>query len=278
MRIRLNLRWLLVPALFFSLQLCRANNLTFNFDTNSAPLWDLSGTYSFTLSIQEHSGAVIPVTLAFNMRQDAAGHLHGFANDSQSVFIDENSSFVVTYRISGSVRGSDQGPIAHFVVHFVGNGSSSGRPNGPFSATLLVEAAVSPDGSLTLEPIKPIRFIASLPQSSVRGSDFEDTIPLPAGQNGSWSLNLQFDTLNRAIGTAIVTTPSQSLGFNLSGVITSLDPSPAYNLKMTGARDVANTVGGAGSKAAVFLSSSSTNTPLDTISINGRIMGQRINF
>lgn len=276
MRIRLNLRWLLVPALFFSLQLCRANNLTFNFDTNSAPLWDLSGLYSFTLSLQEPNGDVIPVSLAFNMHQDAAGRLHGFSNDFQSVSIDENSLFTVTYSITGSVTGPDLEPTARFVVHFVGNGSSSGLPNGPFNATLLVDAAVSPDGSLTLEPIKPIRFIARLPQTSVRGIDSSSTIPLPPGQDGSWSLNLQFDTLSRTIGTATITTPSQSLGFNLSGVFTGSTNSPSYKLKMPGARDVANTVSGVGSTATVFLSSSTPDTPLDSIEVTGKIMGQKL--
>jgi hypothetical protein len=279
MRIRLNLRWLLVPALFFSLQLCRANNLTFNFDTNSAPLWDLSGLYSFTLNLQEPNGAVIPVSLAFNMRQDAAGNLHGFPGDFQSIFLDENSSFVVTNTISGSVRGNlSTGATARFVVHFLGFGGTTDQPQGPISATLLVDAAISPDGSLTLEPIKPIRFIAQLPHASVRGIDAVSTIPLPPGEDGSWTLNLQFDTFNRAIGAAIVTTPSQSLGFNLSGVFTGTPDLPAYKLKMIGSRAVANTVSGVGSTATIFLSSSSTDTPLDTIQINGRIMGQRITF
>ena len=265
MRIRINLRWLLVPALFFTLQLCRANNVTFNFDTNSTPVFDLSGLYSFTLSLQEPNGATIPVSLAFNMHQDAAGRLHGFSNDVQSVDIDENSSFTVTYSISGSVTGPDLAPTAHFVVHFVGNGSSSGRPNGAFSATLLVDAAID-SGTLALDPIKPIRFIARLPQTSVRGIDSTSTIPLPPGQDGSWSLNLQFDTLNRVIGTATVTTPSQSLGFNLSGIFNG-----QYKLKAIGARDVANTVSGVGSTVTILL-----DQGLDLQSFSGRIMGQRV--
>jgi len=278
MRIRFNPRWLLVTALFFSLQLCRANNLTFNFDTNNAPLWDLSGLYSFTLNIQQRNGAVVPVSLSFNMRQDGAGHLHGFPNDQQGITLDENSFFAVTYTISGRVTGPDLAPTAHFVVHFTGFGGSSGLPQGRISATLLVDAAVSPDGSLTLEPIKPFRFVATLPQTTVRGSDFASTIPLPPGVDGSWSLNLQFDTFHRTIGTAVIATSSQNLGCNLFGVFTGTSDLPAYTLRMTGSRDVANTVSGIGSKATVFLSSSSTNTPLDTISINGRLMGERINF
>ena len=273
MRIRLNLRWLLVPVLFFSLQLCRANNLTFNFDTNSIPLWDLSGSYSLTLSIQEPNGAVIPVSLAFNMHQDAAGRLHGFANDFQSVSIDENSFFTVTYSITGSVTGINGDATAHFVVHFVGNGSSSGLPNGPFNATLLVNATIGTDtnGAPTLRPNKPIRFVAKLPQTSVRGIDSTSTIPLPPGEDGSWSLNLQFDTLNRVVGTAIITTPSQSLGFNLFGVFKD----PDYILRITGATDVASTVSGVGSAATIVLDSADLST---VQSLNGRIMGQRITF
>ena len=277
MRIRLNLRWLLVPALFFSLQLCRANDLTFGFGvTNDAPLWDLSGLYSLTLNVKEPNGDVIPVTVTFNMRQDAAGNLHGFANDFQELDIDQNSFFTVTYTISGNVRGSSQGPIAHFVVHFVGHGSSSGQPDGPFSATLLVDAGVDSE-TLALDPIKPIRFIARLPRASVHGFvplTSETTIPLPPGEDGSWSLNLQFDTFNRAIGTATITTPNKSLGFNLSGALTGTAEIPSYNLKISGARDVANTVSGVGSKATVVLSTT-TNT-LDTIGISGKIMGQKL--
>lgn len=271
MRIRLNLRWLLVSALFLSLQLCRANNITFNFGgTNGAPfLWDLSGFYSMTLNIQQPNGLTIPVSLAFNMSQDAAGRLHGFANDLQSVDIDENSSFTVTYSITGSVTGNGEFAHARFAVHFVGNGASSGLPNGSFSATLLVNATIDSE-NLTLDqsPNKPIRFIARLPQTSVHGFDSTSTIPLPPGQDGSWSLNLQFDTLSRVVGTAIVSTPSQSLGFNLSGVFRGGE----FKLKALGSRDVANTVSGVGSTITIFLSSD-----LSTIDdLGGRIMGQRL--
>lgn len=279
MRIRLTLRWLVVPLLFLSFQLCRADNLTFNFGTNNTPLWDLSGSYGMTFNIQEHNGAVIPVTLGFNMHQDPAGRLHGFAGDFQELDLDQNSSFAVTYSITGSVTGTNGTATAHFVVHFVGFGGSSGQPQGRISATLLVDASISPDGSLTLEPIKPIQFMAVLPQTSVRGIvplDSEFSIPLPPGEDGSWSLNLQFDTFSRTIGSASVTTPSQSLGFNLSGIFKGTVDSPAYKLRIIGAGDVANTVSGVGSSATIFLSS--MESPLDTIIVNGRIMGQKLFF
>ena len=274
MRIRLNLRWLLVPAVLLSLQFCRANNLTFNFDTNSIPLWDLSGSYSLNLPVQEPNGDTITVTLGFIMRQDAAGNLHGAVNDIQGMILDQNSTFAVTYRIVGKVTGSDLGPIAHFVIFFSGFGGSSEQPQGHMSATLSVDATIDQD-FLTLDPITPIRFVARLPQASVRGIvpldlDPQYLIPLPPGEDGSWSLNLQFDTFNRVVGSAIITTPSQSLGFQLFGVLRNEE----YTLRIFGAADVPGTVSGVGSRATILL-------PFDVStvdSLNGKIMGQRLSF
>src|SRR5213075_2375038 len=110
MRIRLNPRWLLVPALLFSLQFCRAQIIpgTVSFDLGSpesasTPLWDLSGGYRLDLLIQQKNGLQTPFGLTFNMVQDAQGRLFGVTNDIQDMELGDNSIFAVQYTIQGKV-------------------------------------------------------------------------------------------------------------------------------------------------------------------------------
>src|SRR6185312_1813732 len=83
MTIRLNPRWLLISALVFSLQFCRAQtqippSLSFGLGPDVAPetqLWDLTGDYNVALEVVDHNGLSIPVAISFSLHQDPSGKL-----------------------------------------------------------------------------------------------------------------------------------------------------------------------------------------------------------
>src|ERR1700750_2261084 len=128
MTIRLNPRWLLISALVFSLQFCRAQteippSLTFGLGPDVAPetqLWDLTGDYDVHLEIVTRNGLAIPVEISFSLKQDPSGKLTGPAgNISGLVFNnDDNSAFAISTKISGKVTGSGGLARAHFTVRF----------------------------------------------------------------------------------------------------------------------------------------------------------------
>jgi hypothetical protein len=80
---------------------------------------------------------------------------------------------------------------------------------------------------------------------------------------------MQFSALNRVVGTAEISTPSQSLGLLLSGAYKQ----DAFEMNAHGAGGVPNTLSGMGSNAKILLSSDGTQ-----IFIKGTIMGQRVSF
>jgi hypothetical protein len=273
MRIRFNPLWLLVSALLLQSNICRAqivppSSVAFAIGgTNGGPqLWDLSGLYSLDVLVQQPNGLGTPLVVDFNMNEDGSGRLTGFVGDIQGLQLG-GDIFAVSYRISGKVTGFNGQARAHFTVQFLGNGSLSGGPSGPFRATLTVDADVDSEG-LQLSGAKA-RFSAKAPGASVRGTIFDFATPLPAGDDGTWTLTMQISALSRAVGTGVITTPDQNLGLSLSGTFKN----GGFKLKARGVTDVANTVSGVGCTATILL------TPdLSSMILNGKFMGQRLQF
>src|SRR5579864_2979173 len=123
MRIRFNLRCVLVLVFLLSLSLCRAQTVpptvtaTFG-TTEGTQLWDLTGTYGVSMTVNQKNGIQVPVTLGFTIVQDASGNLHGVVGDLQGITLNDSASFGVNYTLSGKVTGSGGNAQARFVVRF----------------------------------------------------------------------------------------------------------------------------------------------------------------
>ncbi len=273
MRIRLNPLWLLVSALLVQFNVCRAqvippSSVTFAIGgTNGGPqLWDLQGSYSLNVLVQQPNGIGTPLVVNFFMNEDGAGRLTGFPGDIQGLQLGSDF-FAVTYLISGKVTGFNGQAHAHFTIKFSGNGSLSGGPSGPFHATLTVNADVDSEGLQLSGP--KARFSASAPGASVRGTVIDFATPLPEGDDGTWTLTMQISALSKVVGTGVIGTPQQNLGLDLSGTFKN----GGFKLKAHGVNDVADTVSGVGSTATILL------TPnLDNMILDGKFMGQRLEF
>lgn len=275
MTIRLNPRWLLISALLFSLQFCRAqspSSFSFSLGTDVAPetaLWDLRGDYDVFLQVSARNGLAIPVELSFSLAQSPSGKLSSppGGNISGLVFNnDDNSAFAITTRVAGKVTGSGGFARAHFTVRFRGNGSFGGLQNLSVSGSLTVDAETDPlSGQLIGTRVS--KFTAKIDGvNRVSGrSDFAVGLPT----DGSWNFTVDVVGLTKFTGTGIVGMPQESFGMDLFGNFRG----GLIRLKAKGAKNVPNTQPGQGLKANVFLTPS-----FDTLQLEGKLLGQRISF
>jgi len=274
MTIRLNPRWLLISALFFSLQFSRAQtippSLSFDLGPSVAPetaLWDLHGDYDVNFTITSRNGLVLPVELSFSLQQDPSGKLSGpVGNVSGLVFNnDDNSAFAITSKIVGKVSGSDGLARARFTVHFSGNGSFGGLHNLGVSGSMTVDAATdSSSGQLTGR----IRhFSAKIDGVNNISGKTDFAVGLPT--DGSWNLTLNIAGLNKFTGTGIIGMPQESFGVDLGGRFAG----GLIKLNAKGASNVVNTQPGQGLSAKILLTPS-----FDTLQLNGKLLGQKITF
>lgn len=274
MTIRLNPRWLLISALVFSLQFCRAQpvppSLSFDLGPNVATetqLWDLSGSYDLNFEISARNGLSMPVEISFTLAQDASGKLTGPAGGISGLVFnnDDNSAFAISTKISGKVTGSGGLARAHFTIHFSGNGSFGGLQNVPVSGSLTVDGDTS-SGDLSGR-IKG--FTANVGGLNHLAGKTDFSVALPT--DGSWNLSLHLAGLTKFVGVGAINTPQHPFGLDLEG---------RYNnrlgliaLKAKGADDVINTISGKGSNPKIFVTPS-----FDTLQVEGKILGQKMSF
>jgi hypothetical protein len=277
MRIRLNLRSVLVLALLISSTLCRAQtvpgNLTFNFGTTNdgTQLWDLTGTYSVDVTVSTKQGLQVPVSLGFSIQQDAAGNLRGVVGDFQGLTIGDNVALVgVSYTLSGKVTGSAGKAEAKFIVRFNGTASIGGFQDVNFSAVLTVDAVPSSNDGQLEGVAKFSSHFAGGNFEGVTGTISDFAAPLPPGVDGSWTLNLQMIGGNSLAGSATITTgPGEVLGFNVTGPVNA----SSAVARLSGVRGgiVTQTIGAAGSKILIL-----SDVTFDDFSLGGKVMGQKL--
>jgi len=276
MTIRFNPRWLLVPALMFSLQFCRAQidvppSISFNLgDSNSpdAQLWDLGGSYRLDLTVM-NNGFATPVGLSFILIQDGKGNLSSPTNDNtEEMDVTDNGVFTVTPTVKGKVTGSGGLARVHLTIHVRGSGTLANHNVNSFNASLTVDAETDPSSG-DLLGTKKSKFAANFPGlTSIRGqADF--STPMPQGANATWNLTLQLAALKKVLGTAIVTTPSRAIGLNVSGELKK----GVVKLTAKGSDTVPNTTGGVGAGAAMQLPPT-----FDSIVFKGHLLGQKLVF
>jgi hypothetical protein len=274
MTIRLNPRWLLISALLFSLQFCRAQvevppTISFDLGDSNAPetqLWDLNGSYALNLEVVGRNGASVPVQLTFVLLQDPKGKLSSTEGFQGLTFNDDvNSSFGVTVKITGKVTGSAGTARAHFVIHFAGSGSLGGQStdvNGSVTVDAFTDTSTG-----ELVGAKSSKFSAQFPGLNSISGKADFAMPLPT--DGSWNLTLRLVGVTKLTGTGIITTPSRNLGLDLAGKFKS----GLTKVKAKGAGDVPDASNGTGTSATIILPDT-----FDTIQFDGKVLGQKMFF
>lgn len=281
MTIRLNARWLLVPAFLFCLQfsfLCRAQvdvPPTVSFDLGDADhpdtqLWDLSGSYRFDLLLEQPDGVEVPVRLGFVLIQDGNGRLSSPAQDNtEEMEYGDNGFFAVHPRVIGKVTGSGGTARVHLSIHVTGNGQLAGVNVNSLNAFFKVDAESDPTTGNLLGTRTAKISLDFGGKGRVHGKVFDFATPMPQGANATWTLSLQMAVLHRITGTGTITTPSRVLGLDLNGAFRH----GAFKVLAKGANNVPNAVDGRGCKAKIQLP-----TTFDSLLLNGKLLGQRFFF
>jgi hypothetical protein len=249
------------------------NTVTFGFGTNdNNQLWDLTGSYSLSLNINQRNTIQVPMTLGFVLIQDASGNLTSPPGDIQNLVLGDpvsGPSFTVTYKVTGKVTGSGGAARARFTIRMTGNGTVGNITVKSMSAILIVDASPNPaDGQL--EGNTDAKFSAKFSNGieslagTIPAADF--TTALPPGVDGTWSISLQVAGFNSLSGSAIITTTTHSLGFIVEGPFKN----HTFDVALRGSGGISNN-SGVGSNARAMLTSA-----LDSIAINGKVMGQKV--
>jgi hypothetical protein len=181
--------------------------------------------------------------------------------------IGDNSVFTVFPRIAGKVTTASPGIAhVHFTVRLSGSGTMAGQTVNSLNGTLTVDADTDPTTGL-LTGTKDSKFSADFAGSiSIRGKVMDFTTPMPQGANATWNLSLQL----AGISKVVVTTPSRSLGLDLSGNLKN----GVAKVRARGADNVAGTVPGARGLSATML----LTDPFDNIFFKGKFLGQKLIF
>ena len=282
MTIRLNPRWLLLPALLFSLQFCGAQivvppSISFELGgTNStvSQLWDLNGSYDLVFTNVQPNGVEVPVEMSFTLIQSPSGKLSSPTNEFGDTLTISDSTLAIFPHITGKVTGSGGVARVHMIIRFTGSGMLAGRTVNSFSGELTIDAETAAatdtsDGIPELVGVKPSNFSANFPGlATFRGQVPDFVAPLLPGVDGSWILTLDTVAGNKITGTATATTPSEVLGFDLGGAFKS----GIFDIKAKGANGVPGAVNGTGSSATIL-------TPdFSSITLSGKILGQKMFF
>jgi len=277
MTIRFNPRWLLVSALLFSLQFCRAQivvppTLSFALGTTDAPesaLWDLNGSYVVDLQVAGKNGLAANVEIGFSLIQSPSGALSTSTNELSNVSVvfngDNQSAFAAVGKITGKVTGFGGIARAHFVVRFAGSGSLGGR-NTDIQGSFTVDAETDPSTG-QLVGTKLSNFSANFPGLNSISGKGEFATGLPS--DGTWNLTLNLIGINKITGSGVIATPLQNLGLDLAGKFKS----GLFFIKAKGATDVPDAGNGIGLMGTVLLPDT-----FDTIQFSGRLLGQKLAF
>jgi len=231
----------------------------YTFDTNNAPLWDLSGEYELEQDIIGSAGQETPVKFVIIVEHDAKGRLIG-AGSSEGMIGD--SPVGGEYRVLGRVLSSSGGLVkVKLVVRYRGEGVIGGVPSG-FRINVTHHLELNGLEQKLVGRAKGSAKFGNLANGPIRS---ESEVELEEDNDGHWTLGLEVIPVKKLGGNAIVALPSgRSLPFSLK--VSYSESSDSSKLKLKGFGS---------SKGLNFtLRTSGEEMALDRI--KGKALGQKI--
>jgi hypothetical protein len=252
-----------MPAvLLASLYLCLVEQalaapVSFSISSSSAPVYDLTGSYRFDQQSFAAGGIRAGLSLSLSVTQDATGRLQGSGLTSVGI---GDESYPATYLVTGKVSGGGKVTRATLVARLQGQ-----DPAGDVDPSLAISVQynlVVSRGALK----GTARGSAELPKlgsGSIRS--LISGVPLPAGVDGSWSVQMDMLALSKPGGTGSIIFPNGRI------LQTSLAGSPSTPLGLERIR-LSGTNGNEGSRLNInFFPRTSALQ-----SLSGRILGQTV--
>ena len=244
-------RFLLVLLVSAGPVLALAPSGDFNYPFNNLPLWDLSGQYTNTTTAND--------LIITEIQQAANGRISGIRSE---VYTNGADQGVGAAYIFGTVAATPTAVGGRF------------RWSGTYSGTSRGVAFVSKIRARETFVIVPASFTVTDSyrerQCVVGGHCLTTTnvisLPLPAGMNGRWSLNIKtIGVANTLTGTATLTLAGgRTLSYQLRGRYAPHSQNGV--LVLTGRNEAAGS----------FLVLATHGTGLNLLRLHGRVLGQRI--
>jgi hypothetical protein len=228
-------RWLVLPLLILSASFAFAQatngtppsgTLTFSFDTDSPPVFDLSGSYTLDQVTEEG----IDLNFGIDVTQSVSGMITG----SGQTIVNYSSSAPVAanYKVKGKISGGGAHPTrVTLSVHLTGHDTVLGQDS-TFNITLQYDLTIDP-AALTLTGTSK-----GHANFSHLGSNRIKTTVTPIGlASGTWSLQMTLGPFgNKLKGTGVITlADSRTLQMRLTG--TYSPESDLSKVKLTGFGD-----------------------------------------
>jgi type 1 fimbria pilin len=168
----------------------------FDFDTSNYPAWDVSGTYQLDQPISGAGGTPVPLSYSVYINHDAKGRLSGSGTGLVNI---DGQVVAANCTLKGSVSGGGNGTRVNFSVNFKGKDWFYGVYRS-FNGHV--------DYKLNVDPTELTLVGTARGNVSIGGSGgnikVDAVLPLPAGVNGSWTVNMGVIPLKQFIGTGTI--------------------------------------------------------------------------
>src|SRR5882672_5002828 len=224
----------------------------------STAVWDLSGGYPITQVMQGAGGQSLDLSFGIDITQDARGRLQG----SGQTLVGVGNNFVAAnYSVSGRISGGGSDVArASLVVRMSGEDVIAGVFT-PFSVVIIYNVAIDTKSHRLFGMARGRARFGQLGSATI--NSLAD-IPLPAGMNGTWSVQMNIVPLQRLGGTgAIVLSNGRILPVSLTGSFFSPDTS---RVRLFGLSDARGT--------ALDLQFDTVEGLSTVLGLRGRILGQ----
>jgi hypothetical protein len=157
--------------------------VSLSFTNSAAPVYDLTGSYQIDQQFVAAHGVPVNLSLGFSVQQDATGRLRGSGVTNIQVGTDlPAAAFSVNGKVTGGGRKAARATLS---IRWLAQDTAGGT-NGPFTISVQYNLEVS-QGFLNGTARGRAKF-TNLGSGSIKSS--VDGLPLPAGVDGSWIVNL----------------------------------------------------------------------------------------
>ena len=236
------------------------------FDNQTAPVWDLSGNPVLEQTLIGTADIETPLAFqAVSLMHDSKGKLSG----SGDTILNVGNDFVAAqYTLNGKVSGGGNSVNrASFNVRLTGEDVIAGVIT-RFSIKIRYELEADAGELVFVGTARGNANFTGLSSSKIRS---DVTMQLPAGMDGSWTLNMNIIPLNKLSGSAeMVLSNGRVLPATLNGSFSSSTGVSKLKIKGVGA--------GAGSNVSLrlFESVEEEEPVLAIEKLEGKILGQKV--
>lgn len=178
----------------------------------STAVWDLSGGYPITQVMQGAGGQSLDLSFGIDITQDPRGRLQG---SGQTIVGVANSFVAASYSVSGRVSGGG-GDVARasLLVRMSGQDVIGGVFT-PFSIVIMYNVEIDSKNQRLFGMARGRAGFGRLGSATI--NSLAD-MPLPAGMNGTWTVQMNIVPLQRLGGTGnIVLSNGRAFPMSLTG-------------------------------------------------------------